>query len=54
MESSVRKISALKHGMINVTVKGIVRRKSCLFDSDGNSMTIAAFKGAAVNWYDKL
>jgi len=50
-----------------VTDKGIVRRKCMLskgakgtyslwylFDSDGNSMRIAAFKGAAVNWYDKL
>jgi len=25
-----------------------------LFDSDGNSERIAAFKGATINWYDKL
>jgi len=30
MESSGRRISALEHGMINVMVKGIVRRKSIL------------------------
>jgi len=30
MESSIRKISALKHGMMNITAEGIVRRKSML------------------------
>ena len=53
--------------MIDVTVEGVVRRKSTLnegtrgkyffcylFDKDGNSIRIAAFKCAAAHWFGKL